>query len=138
MTPKLHQWLTKQEAVAAFRGDGSVEWASNDQFALTDAAILCFVTVSNQPDGSRVLMPSCVEWRRPYLLTPPKRFLDCWDRTVQPIVQVRSHFVFVQPEDRADFLYAQVAHLGRYGGPHSGPWTAAFTLKEKLPRDLWL
>jgi len=138
MTPELHQWLSKAAAVAAFQLDGSAELARDDQFVLTDTAVLCFATVTGTPNTTNVPMPSRVEWMCEYAMKPPDRFIDVYNRSVRPVLKLRTHHVFVRPDGRDDFMYAGPAHLGSYGGSNGTKWTASFSLNQKLPRELWL
>lgn len=151
MGPRLHDWYTSPEAVAAFGGDKNVEVFRDGQFVVLPTVVLCFVTIGQSFDEPHVSSPSRVVWR-PKLGTErahpddddwlPEKVREVWDRSGPQVRKLRTHHVFIRTPADERFFYAGEAHLGSYGSTRTtnGEWglAANFSLSRKLPRDVWL
>ncbi len=149
MSLQLHAAYSIEDAVNEC--EGTPEFWCDNQFAVLRDVVLCFMTVGKRNEESCLPNPSSVTWRPAgtdyapsgKLSWLPKDVREVLDRTGPEIVQLRQHHMFVRPCDGDWFFYAGEAHLGSYGyeGPADngiGHPVADFSLKEKLPRDLWL
>jgi hypothetical protein len=149
MIPKLYNWYTVSEAVAAFGVEGTPKSLCDGQFIVLPAAILCFATAGISDEESRVSCPSCFVWRPqrlnyepagkwPWL---PEEVREVYDRSQKPIRKVRDHHIFLRTPADERFFYAGEAHLESYGnipGRNRSGVSANFSLSERLPRDVWL
>jgi hypothetical protein len=147
--PRLHQSYTPDEAVAAF-GEEPAEWLCDGQFAVLPQQVLCFFALDahadghdGRADGIRVESPTSVFWRpgrpdyapgdeEPWL---PKVVREVFGPYPQR-EQIREHQMFLRRPDGERYLYVGRAALGSWSNPHN-PW-ADFTLRAKLPRDVWV
>jgi hypothetical protein len=145
--PRLHQWYTTDEAIAAFGTDGARESFCDGQFIVLPKVIMCLGTLGETRHESCVPSPSNFAWRPsrldyepsgewPWL---PEKVREVWDRTGPSVQKLRDHHIFLRTPVDEQFFYAGPAHLGSYGGGYDGAGvSASFSLSKRLPRDIWL
>jgi hypothetical protein len=145
----LHSWYPIAEAVATFDSDARPERFCDGQFVVLPSVVLCFVTIGQTTDEPHVSSPSQVVWRPKLDMKPatpddwlPERVREVWDRSGKQVRKIRDHHLFLRTAADDWFCYAGDAHLGSYGSMQtsSGEWglAANFSLRHKLPRDVWL
>ena len=149
MEPTLHHWYTPDEAVATFGGDVAFESFCDGQFLVLHKVVLCLSTLGETDEQPHVSCPSCFVWRparldydpadeMPWL---PEKVREVWDRSQKQVKKLRDHHVFLRTPSDERFFYAGPAHLGSYGsvpGRNGTGVSANFSLKARLPREMWL
>jgi len=133
-------------AVAAFAAAERPEAFCEGQFILLPTVVLCFVTTGPGIGEPHVSSPSQVVWcPKPGTDVAdwlPSKVSEVWDRHARPLKKLRDHHLFLRSANDAKYLYCGDAHLGSYGNKRtdSGDWAMAanFSLKTKLPREVWL
>jgi hypothetical protein len=72
----------------------------------------------------------------------PEKVREVYDRSGEQARKIRQHHIFLRTPADDRVFYAGDAHLGSYGSTPttSGTWglAANFSLRHKLPRDVWL
>jgi len=147
MQPAIHQWYSVDDALAAFGGKAASKSLCDGQFVILPKVVLCFASVGDSAEEPHLSCPSRFMWRplrldyepageMPWL---PKDVREVWDRSQREVKKIRDHHVFLRTPSDEQYFYAGPAHLGSYGGVgNSGGVCANFSLKERLPREIWL
>lgn len=139
--PRLHQFFTPEEGVAAF-AEGPAEWLCDGQFALLPHWVLGFFTLGNPASGPAVDDPKRIQWRPGRLDYDPTDEEYPWlphgvRNSVGPDGRPHhNHALFLCRAGGDRYLYAGLAGLGGWGGGPDSGW-ADFILRERLPREAW-
>src|SRR5262249_10269245 len=126
--------------------ESSTESFCDGQFIVLPKVVLCFATLGETQGASHLPCPSCFSWRPRHLgYEPsdefpwlPKKVREVWDRSQKQATKLRDHHIFLRIPTDERFFYAGRAHLGSYGNINGTGESANFSLKEKLPQDVWL
>jgi hypothetical protein len=132
----LHEWYTVDEAVAAFGSGARSESFCDGQFIVLPTVVLCFAMVGEGEEKPHVSCPSCFVWRPAH---PSNNPMD--EKAWLPGKICDSplpRYMFLRSSNDERYFYAGRAHLGSYGDCGGVGMSANFTLRERLPRDIWL
>lgn len=142
----LYENYTVEQAVAAFGSAADSKFFCEGQFAVVPGATLCFATMGDPENGTKLLSPSKMAWKparldyHPEERTSwlPERLTECVERGG---AWLPLHHMFLRAPDDRQFIYAGIAELNGFGDiPEYGKiqQAAHFSLDTKLPRDFWV
>lgn len=144
--PELFDRMTREEAIAAFRGWRRPVSYWSDQFVVCGKSILFFATPPETEKGVRMLSPDSLEWwpddPEEYLGEKVRWFPDA----VQPKFNqrrktwIRRCFLFLQQED--SWLYCGPVHQAYHQYVGAGRFDkeshVGYHLGARLPYDTWV
>jgi hypothetical protein len=137
MGPTLHGEYDGDSAAAAFGPSRRRADYCGGHFVVLDGAVLGFLTLRQDGPKTTFTSPTELTWRPPESYDTPGEELPWLPTDVR---EIADRHLFVRPSTSQPYVYVGPAHLGSYSyRPGSdGDVEAGFSLKQKLPRELWL
>jgi hypothetical protein len=137
--PRLHQFYTAEEGVAAF-AEGPGQWLCDGQFAALPGRVLGFFTLGDPGAGPSVETPTRVLWRPGRPDYAPDEEEPWLPRAVREPrgpdgERHREYHLFLRAPSEERYLYAGPAGLGGWTNPFVPQ--ADFLLRARLPREAW-